>query len=512
MSAYGDLALISGALQLSIPSYSLRLVRRFGTSRVGWFVATAFASLALFNWLRPLRSLEAMPGGGLTQDLVLAIAATLLAIGMCHLESLLSVRQECERAERRIQTDWNSRLEGKTTELAQANQDLLRQMARLKQVESDLKESLAQYSLLFEENPQPMWIFDLCSFQILGENRAARNQYGYSASEMESLSARDLLPQAAFARFLQDAAKPCPEVQSRGLWLHRRKDRALMDMEISALDLQYRGCPARLVLATELGPRRKYEKEVCDAQKHELACRLAAGVAHHFNNTLSVISGYASLLQHRTQDQQTTEYLAQISSAVGRAAGLSRQLLITSGQFALRRELLDLNGLIINLDSIVQRLVGTDVVVRQSFAPSLPRIHADARLVEHILVNLVLNARDAMRGGGTLIISTELVAARACSSTRNETGEFVCLGVRDTGCGMTTEVESHLFEPFFTTHGVGKGRGLGLSSVQGAVRQHGGWIEHSTTPGMGTQFNILFPVAPPSPATRKLDCRRWIRQ
>jgi C4-dicarboxylate-specific signal transduction histidine kinase len=397
MIGSGDFALVSGVLQLTIPSYSLRLVRRFGTERVGWFVMTAFAALALLNWLKPLRPMQAVSGAGMTLDIGLALAAMLLVIGMCHLETLLSERQECAREEQRLQTQWEQQTEEKTAGLVRTNQELLRQIARLEQTE-------------------------------------------------------------------------------RALWQH--------------------------------------EKELCDAQKIEVARRLACGVAHHFNNTLSIISGYASLLLHRAQDERSAEQLKQIASAVSCAAGLSRQLLITSGQFALRREWLQLTGLIMKLNAMVLRLVGPAIVVRQTCAPNLPRILADPRLIEHILINLVLNARDAMPGGGTLTISTDLIQTGDCQSgpqAAGKAGALVRLSIRDTGCGMIPEVEAHLFEPFFTTRGVGKGRGLGLASVQGAVTQHGGWIEYTTQPGAGTEFGVFFPVAPPAPESTESDFRRWIR-
>ena len=450
----------------------------------------------------------------MTLDLVFAIAATLLVIGMCHLEALLSVRQECEREERGLQTQWESKFEAKTGALVQANQELLLQIARLKQAESDLRQSQADYCQLFEENPQPMWIFDRRSMRLLAGNQAALGQYGLSAGDFGALTARDLMSPAAAARFLQDTANPGSGIQSRGIWQHRRKDGSLLDVEVAALDLRFGGASARLILATQPSPHRQHEKQRCDAQKHELACRLAAGVAHHFNNTLSIISGYASLLQHRSEDQQSTEHLRKISSAVACAAGLARQLLIASGQFAVRREPLDLGGMIVNLGPMVQRLVGEEIIVRQYGASSLPRIHADARLVEHILINLVLNARDAMRRGGTLTISTRPVSSGADPSAPHHPaagGAMVCLAVRDTGCGMTPEVEAHLFEPFFTTRGVGKGRGLGLASVQGAVKQHDGWVEYTTAPGLGTEFRVFFPVAPSTPGVTESDFRCWIR-
>jgi signal transduction histidine kinase len=397
MSGFGELALISGALQLTIPSYSLRLIRRFGTSRVGWFVVTAFASLALWYWLKPLRPMNAGPAPGITVEVVFTIIATLLLIGLCHLETLLSERQECECEERHRRVRWESRLEEETAALAQTNQALLRRVAQLQQDESALKQR---------------------------------------------------------------------------------------------------------------------QQELFDAKKQEITSRFAVGVAHHLNNALSVISGYTSLLLHGSRDQKTARHLQQISAAVGNAAGLSRQLLIASGQFAMRRELVGLGGLVANLEPLLRPLVGGAIVIQRYSEPNLPRILADVRLVEHIIISLVLNARDAMPRGGTVTISSDLAGPGGCPSEKQDSarpGDFVRLTVRDTGCGMTPDIEAHLFEPFFTTRVVGKGCGLGLVSVQGAVKQHAGRIEYATQSGVGTEFKVFLPVTPHSPAPTESDFRRWIR-
>jgi PAS domain S-box-containing protein len=514
MTGFGDWDLVAGALQLTIPYYSWRLVRRFGTRQVGWFVVAAFASLAFLHLLAPLGSTPPGLTSSLSLDVVFASAAALLAIGLCHIETRLSERLEGERAEQRLHARWESQAEANTAELAQVNQELLRRIARMEQAEAALKQSQAEYSFLFEEHPQPMWIFDLRSLRLLAGNKAALGQYGYAADDFRALNARELLPPAAAARFDQDTAKPCGGAQSCGLWQHRRKDGTLMDVEVTALDLHHAGVPARLILATDIGPRRQRERDLGEAQKHELASRLACGVAHHFNNTLNIISGYTSLLLLRSQDFKATEQLEQISAAVDCAAGLSRHLLIASGQFALRQELLDLNELMASLDPMIRRLAGKEITVQRSCATNLPRILADTVLVEHILRNLVLNARDAMPHGGTLSISMDLVCAEDSPAEPHgppTKGDIVRLVVRDTGGGMTPEIEAHLFEPFFSTRGIGKGRGLGLASVQGAVKQHSGWIEYTTQPGMGTEFRVFFPVAPPAPATTESDFRRWIR-
>jgi two-component system cell cycle sensor histidine kinase/response regulator CckA len=458
--------------------------------------------------------MNAGSASGMTMEVVLAVAAALLVLGLCHLETLLSDRQASERAERRLRTEWESRLGEKTADLVRANAVLLRQIARLEQRESALSQSEADYCALFEENPQPMWVFDLRSLQLLAGNKAAQDQYGFAPNEFKGLSARDLLAPAAAARFLQDAARPCSGSQSRGVWQHRRKDGTLVEVEVTALDLHYAGAPARLVMANDISPRRQREHELCEAKRQDVVNRLAGGVAHHLNNTLTIVGGYTSLLLHRSQDQATVENLKRISTAVNCAAGLARQLLIASGQFALRLELVDLNSLIVKLEPMIRRLVGKDIVVQQSCAPDPLRILADVRMVEHIIVNLVLNARDAMPHRGTLTISTDLVLAEDCECERQHSATprpMVRLAIRDTGCGISPEVEDHLFEPFFSTRGVGKGRGLGLASVQGAVTQQEGWIEYTTELGVGTEFRVIFPLAPPAPASTETDFRRWVR-
>jgi signal transduction histidine kinase len=167
-----------------------------------------------------------------------------------------------------------------------------------------------------------------------------------------------------------------------------------------------------------------------------------------------------------------------------------------------------------NLEPMLRRLVGKEIALQRSGAPDLPRILADVRMVEHIIINLVLNARDAMPHGGSLVLSADIVQGAEGQPEEDRAvkpARFVRLTVRDTGCGISPEAEAHLFEPFFSTRGVGKGRGLGLASVQGAVKQQAGWIEYTTQPGVGTEFQVFFPAAAPAPAPRESDFRRWIR-
>jgi len=214
-----------------------------------------------------------------------------------------------------------------------------------------------------------MWIFDLRSLCPLAVNEAALRQYGYSEREFMALTAKDFATPSMATGFLQNVAKPCSEAQYRGVWEHSRKDKSIIHVEITAQDLHYAGCPARLMVASDISKRYEREQERCDGQQRQLAGRLAGGVAHHFNNILSIINGHASLLQEMSPDTKTGEHLGQICAAVDRAATLSRQLLMVSAQHGPHADALALNGLIQQLNPMLRRVVGDKATLKVSLDP-----------------------------------------------------------------------------------------------------------------------------------------------
>jgi PAS domain S-box-containing protein len=248
------------------------------------------------------------------------------------------------------------------------------------------------------------------------------------------------------------------------------------------------------------------EAQFRHAQKLESVGQLAAGVAHDFNNILTVIQGYADCLLARcTPEDVSSGPLKQISKASQRAAALTKQLLMFSRKQVIQTRVLDVNSVLQNMAKMLQRLLGEDVALDADYNPELPHIEADAGMLEQIIMNLAVNARDAMPGGGRLLIGTscvELDAAYASRHTDARPGRFVCLTVCDSGVGMDQKTLERIFEPFFSTKEVGKGTGLGLATVYGIVNQHQGWIEVASTVGRGTTFKIYFPaVARPADAT-----------
>jgi signal transduction histidine kinase len=234
------------------------------------------------------------------------------------------------------------------------------------------------------------------------------------------------------------------------------------------------------------------------AQKLEAVGQLAAGVAHDFNNLLVIISGYSQLLlRDFILDPTARSYVFEIEQAGERAAALTRQLLAFSRKSALQPRVLDLNAIVSDCLQMLQRLVGEHIQIVTRCAPGLESVSADQAQLEQALINLVVNARDAMPQGGTLVIETDnLDVPDPASSDRAgdlPPGAYVMLAVTDSGFGMDDEVKKHLFEPFFTTKGPGKGTGLGLATVHGFILQSGGYVDVASTLGVGTTIRLLLP-------------------
>jgi PAS domain S-box-containing protein len=362
-----------------------------------------------------------------------------------------------------------------------------------------IEEERARLSLAVEQAAEAIVVTDPKG-SIAYVNPAFERVTGYSRAEVIGANPRILKSGKQDAAFYQTLWGTLTRGEAwTGRFINRRKDGTLYEAE--AVISPVRDTAGRIVnfvsVQRDVTRERQLEEQVRQSQRIEAVGRLAGGVAHDFNNLLTIIGGYSDLLLERLGPQHPQlSHVTEIRKAADRAASLTRQLLAFSRRQVLAPQVIDLNSVVANLHNMLRRLIGEDIELVNVPSAQLGLVKVDPGQIEQVILNLVVNARDAMPQGGKITIETANVTLDADYAGAHfpiKAGPYVMLAVSDTGCGMAPEVQAHIFEPFFTTKEQGKGTGLGLAMVYGIVKQSGGYIWVYSEVGRGTTFKIHLP-------------------
>jgi two-component system, cell cycle sensor histidine kinase and response regulator CckA len=368
----------------------------------------------------------------------------------------------------------------------------------------EAREADRRYRVLFDANPQPMWVFDIETLEFLAVNGAAVRHYGYSREEFLSMNIMDIrpsedapgLPMATDSTRREDAA----------ITRHQRKDGTVIDVEIVSHELETDGRRARLVLINDISDRARThaalhqtQEQLRHAQRLDAVGRLADGVAHDFNNILTTIRGFGDLLAGQLAgDDPRRADAEQIRKAADRGVLLTGQLLTFSQRKTPDLRVLDLHQVIHSMEGLIRRLLGADIQLELQLLPGTAMLRMDPGHLEQLLVNIILNARDAMPSGGVLRVETaERQMGAGAKARRVRPGTYVLLAISDTGVGMDSEARGRLFDPFRPADTREQRAGLGLSIVHGIARQNGGVVRVSSDPEQGTTVKVYLPKAAP---------------
>ena len=392
---------------------------------------------------------------------------------------------------------------GATVREQLAERERAEELAR--SAEAEASATAAEYRNLFENHPQPMWIYDERTLEIFEVNGSAIDQYGYSREEFLAMTIKDVRPSEDVPVLLESVAG-APIRDQSGPWRHLKRDGTLIDVEITSHLVEFRGRKGRLVVVSDVTERQRLRSQLDQVQRLESLGKLAGGVAHDFNNLLAVILNYAGFVKEQlpsdvgesTSWSQTRADVEQIEQAARRATDLTHQLLAFARREMIHPEVINLNESVRETHQLLGRSLGEHVELSVVLENDLWPVLADPGQVEQILVNLAVNARDAMPDGGRLLIKTANVEVDESYATARPgltPGRYVSLRVSDSGLGMNAETLKHAFEPFFTTKPKGEGTGLGLATIYGIVTQAGGSARLYSEPGHGTTCVVMLPAA-----------------
>lgn len=440
-------------------------------------------------------------------DHVLVLKKPFDNVEVMQMAHALSKKWQLTQIANRQMAELDALVNRRTLELREANARLTGEVAERAAAQEALRISEERFSKAFHGSPVPMAIQRTERPGFLDVNERFIEMLG---SPRDAVLAGDTAFWADHETAGRIAAELSGANEVRDLPARIRTLKGeIREVLVAAEELELGNVPYRLLILQDITDRARLEIELRQAQKMESVGRLAAGVAHDFNNILTVILGNTSLqLRNPRLDEKLSASLHQVVRAAERATALTRQLLAYSRKQIIQRRPLALNGAIEQTVAMLRRVIGEHIAIDLQLGAGLPPVFADASNIDQVVMNLALNARDAMRDGGRLTLTTTLAELAEADRAKHPgvlAQRFVCLKVKDTGHGMDTATLSRVFEPFFTTKDPGKGTGMGLATVYGILRQHNGWVEVESEPGRGTTFRVYVPLSDELPSEDRTE-------
>ena len=445
-----------------------------------------------YSWTEMIRQI------GKTDNLVI-LKKPFENIELLQLAHALTGKWNLNHQVKRRLHDLDQAVSQRTTELQATNERLKNEIDERMQVERALRVSEERFSKAFHASPIPMAIRTLRKEVYVDANEGFLNLAGFDHAELIGHTSQELSLWDDFVENTAMLEQLQQQMAVRNWPCHLRTKSGkvrniLLSVELFDLD----GEPLLLIITQDITEQLLLENKLRQAQKMEAVGQLAAGVAHDFNNILTVIQGHSSLLLYnKSSEASDRKPIEAIAASADRAAKLVRQLLTFSRKQFAKMSPMSIDIILESISEMLRRVLPANITLTISNPHGLPNINADSGMIEQLLMNLAVNARDAMPDGGQLTISVKLVEISPELASKNQdarTGQFLCLSVADTGCGIDPEVLTHIFEPFFTTKPVGKGTGLGLATVYGIAKQHEAWVEVESQLGRGSCFCVFFPT------------------
>jgi PAS domain S-box-containing protein len=490
------------SMQLGTAVYSLRLNRLFGTDRAGWALFGAFALMLAMHVNQVWEVDSVSLFHGLNPQFVHVVISLLLLIGLTHVETLFRQRLRTEEISKHYNEHLEERIQERTHELADSNTKLQAEIHERHRAEQEIRLSQQRYQTLVNWLDCVVFEADARDLRFTFVSPQCERLLGFSPEHwLAQITWRELIHPDDFETIhaaVQQAASSSANCTLEFRALGRDQREVWMRLLTTVSPDGEGGAKIRGVLL-DVTQQRAMEGQLRQAEKLECIARLAGGIAHEFNNVLTIIQGHSGLLLAQPEaTPQVGQSAVEIQGASDRAAQLTRQLLAFAHLQPIQQRVLDLNELTSKSAEMLRRILGDDVRLTCTCAPAPALIKADVVMLEHVLMNLALNARQAMPNGGQLTLETSVVRlsdSYVAEGLRFEAGPYVRLTMHDTGFGIEPGVLRRIFEPFFTTKGTGKGTGLGLAMAYGIIRQHGGWIQASSVIGKGTAFEMYFPAS-----------------